>query len=72
MWDEASKTPFFHYLVNNVTHQLWFDDHQSLEIKVAFAKKMGFMGTAVFCGDYLDPKNIPMMRQMWSSLRYQN
>lgn len=57
MWDSASSTPYFHYFASSATsdegqraeaqqslHEVWYDDPQSLALRYANAKALGWRG----------------------------
>lgn len=42
--DENAKSPYFKYEQNGVSHQVWFEDKDSVAAKVDLADKAGFAG----------------------------
>ena len=72
-WNPQAKTPFFTIKVNNVYHQLQFDNVQSLTYKYELAVKLGLNGIGMFEAgglDYssTDPKVQIQTAAMWNTL----
>lgn len=44
MFDEISKTPFFRYVEDNVTHEVWFEDARSIWEKYKLIKEYNLYG----------------------------
>lgn len=44
MFDEISKTPFFSYVEDNVTHEVWFEDARSIWEKYRLIKEYNLYG----------------------------
>lgn len=44
MFDEVSKTPFFSYVENNITHEVWFEDARSILEKYKLIKEYNLYG----------------------------
>lgn len=44
MFDEISKTPFFSYVEDNVTHEVWFEDARSIFEKYKLIKEYNLYG----------------------------
>ena len=44
MFDEISKTPFFSYVEDNVTHEVWFEDSRSIWEKYKLIKEYNLYG----------------------------
>lgn len=44
MFDEISKTPFFSYVEDNVTHEVWFEDARSIWEKYKLIKEYNLYG----------------------------
>lgn len=51
-WDEDSSTPYFIYAELSGTHQLWFDDAESLRAKYVAAKDAGLGGVGMWALGY--------------------
>ena len=50
-------------------NQIWYDDQESLSIKVHFAKKMGLHGVSMWTADFLDYQGDPQeSSKMWEAL----
>ncbi|MFW5985486.1 MAG: glycosyl hydrolase family 18 protein [Halanaerobiaceae bacterium] len=48
MWDEESRTPYFHYHNGETTREVWFENTQSLIYKLDLVKKYNLQGVAVW------------------------
>ncbi|XP_069837632.1 di-N-acetylchitobiase-like isoform X2 [Dendropsophus ebraccatus] len=73
LWDDIQKAPFYNYKdTKGNIHQVWYDDPQSISLKVAYVKKLGLRGIGMWNGDLLDYSNDPIARQqtaaMWKAL----
>ncbi|XP_053324943.1 di-N-acetylchitobiase-like [Spea bombifrons] len=73
LWDEARKSPFYNYKgVDGNVHQVWYDDPQSIALKVAYVRKRGLRGVGMWNGDLLDYSSDPVAQQqtaaMWKAL----
>lgn len=44
MFDEISKTPFFSYVEDNITHEVWFEDSRSIFEKYKLIKEYNLYG----------------------------
>ncbi len=44
MFDEISKTPFFSYVEDNITHEVWFEDARSIFEKYKLIKEYNLYG----------------------------
>ncbi|XP_028393894.1 di-N-acetylchitobiase-like isoform X2 [Dendronephthya gigantea] len=72
-WDAGSQSPYFDYYdMSNQRHQMWYDDPQSLGIKLAYAVDIGLKGAAVWNSDLLDysalKRSIAQTKDMWVTL----
>ena len=43
-WDENSKTPYFTYIKDNVYHEVWYENENSLRMKIELAKQYNLGG----------------------------
>lgn len=43
-FDEVSMSPYFNYVRDGLTHEVWFEDVRSIEAKLNLAKELGLMG----------------------------
>ncbi|XP_066453956.1 di-N-acetylchitobiase [Eleutherodactylus coqui] len=73
LWDDVQKAPFYHYKdEKGDTHQVWYDDPESISLKVTYIKKLGLRGIGMWNGDTLDYSNDPIAQQqtaaMWKAL----
>ena len=72
-WDEGSQSPYFDYIdMTNQKHQVWYDDHQSLGIKLQYAVQVGLKGAAIWNSDLLDysslKRSVAQTKDMWVTL----
>ena len=72
-WDEKSKAPFFDYTgTDNKTHQVWFDNVQSLSLKYALVQTLQLRGVAFWTVDYLDyngdDEGKAQAKAMWAAI----
>ncbi|XP_072275674.1 di-N-acetylchitobiase [Pyxicephalus adspersus] len=73
LWNDDQKAPFYNYKdAQGKTHQVWYDDPQSIALKAAYIKKLGLRGIGMWNGDLLDYSNDPIAQQqakaMWKAL----
>lgn len=72
-WDALLQSPWYNYKASDGTvHQVWYDDPESLTIKLAGAKAAGLGGVGVWTFDALDynstdPVVRSTMQDMWTS-----
>lgn len=45
-WDNESKTPYFSYMSQNKYHEVWYEDENSLKIKLELVKEYNLGGIA--------------------------
>ncbi|KAK5577966.1 hypothetical protein RB653_002914 [Dictyostelium firmibasis] len=68
-WDSEFESPYFNFidLFTGTQHQMWFDNPQSLNIKVTVARSMNLRGVGVWNIDQLwqDPN---LSSEMWGAL----
>ena len=43
-WDDLSKTPYFSYLKDGVYHEVWYEDRQSLKLKIDLSNEYNLGG----------------------------
>ena len=43
-FDELAKSPYFHYILNSVEHEVWFEDVRSLNAKFNLIKEYNLRG----------------------------
>ena len=72
-WDESSQSPYFDYYdPADKTHQVWYDDPESLTIKLKCAKGIGLKGAAIWNSDLLDysqlKRSVTQTEAMWQAL----
>jgi YVTN family beta-propeller protein len=49
LWDSKSHTPWYRYQIDNVWHQVWYDDSESIGLKYNYTKSMNLGGLGIFC-----------------------
>lgn len=72
-WDASSSSPWLNYVnkKDGTNHQLWFDNPQSLKVKVDWAKRVGKLrGIGVFTVDYVDYSLKEQAREMWNAMNH--
>lgn len=62
MFDEISKTPFFSYVEDNVTHEVWFEDARSIWEKYKLIKEYNLYGFGCW-------QIMQLFRPMWTLSR---
>eukprot|EP01132_Coremiostelium_polycephalum_P002926 gene2926-3646_t len=68
-WDSISASPFFNYMDSQKNiHQVWYDDPQSLEMKVRVAKKLNIGGVGMWTMDKIDYSNSTQVEEMFNAL----
>ena len=72
-WDDTLKSPYFNYMDSNHTsHQVWYDDPESLGLKSSYAHLQGLRGMAYWNIDQLDytgdAKEDDINVPIWSTL----
>lgn len=73
LWDEEQQAPYFNYKdQSGQTHQVWYDDPQSICSKADAVKAKGLRGIGMWNGNILDYSDEPVARQqttmMWNAL----
>lgn len=61
-WDTASNSPYFNYVVNGVSHSVWFENAQSLTPKLAVTQKYGIRGVCAWRLGNEDPEDWNVIR----------
>jgi spore germination protein YaaH len=51
-WDSDSNTPWYHYQVGNIWHQVWYDDNKSLALKYQYIRDQGLQGVGFWALGY--------------------
>eukprot|EP00118_Oscarella_pearsei_P015946 m.148468 g.148468 ORF g.148468 m.148468 type:complete len:357 (+) comp38498_c1_seq15:57-1127(+) len=55
VWNDTLKAPYFNYkALDGSTHQVWYDDPESLTLKYEYGKSAGLRGLAFWTVDSLD------------------
>jgi hypothetical protein len=52
LWDSASQTPWYRYLVSTTWHQVWFDNATSLGLKFSLADARNLGGVGMWALNY--------------------
>lgn len=73
MWDDKQLAPYFNYKdQEGRTHQVWYDDPQSICPKADSVRAKGLRGIGMWNGNILDYGDEPVARQqtemMWNAL----
>ncbi|XP_017269019.1 di-N-acetylchitobiase [Kryptolebias marmoratus] len=73
MWDDSQQAPYFYYKdQDGQTHQVWYDDPQSICAKANSVMGKGLRGIGMWNGNILDYSDDPVARQqttrMWNAL----
>ncbi|XP_021455634.1 di-N-acetylchitobiase [Oncorhynchus mykiss] len=73
LWDEVQLAPYYNYKdQRGQIHQVWYDDPESIALKVAYVRELGLKGTGMWCGNLLDYSNNSVAqeqsRDMWNAL----
>ncbi|MEQ2226125.1 hypothetical protein ILYODFUR_024385, partial [Ilyodon furcidens] len=73
LWDDGQKAPYFYYKdETGQSHQVWYDDPQSLCPKADYVMAKGLRGIGMWNGNILDYSDDPVARQqtslMWNAL----
>lgn len=49
IWDNSSKSPHFDYTDSNgINHQVWFENRESIKVKIALVSKYDIAGAAMW------------------------
>lgn len=65
LWDRMAKAPYFNFLDDQKhTHQVWYDDLESLSLKYGLVQKLGLRGLAFWSTDFLDYNGTSAARKM--------
>lgn len=78
-WDDYLNSPYYNYVdTAGATHQVWYDDPESLRLKYAWIKETGLRGTGPFTFGDTDPtgevtrnpRGHAEHAAMWDALRW--
>ncbi|KAF2077139.1 hypothetical protein CYY_001524 [Polysphondylium violaceum] len=69
LWNEEYASPYFNMLVNDYLYQVWYDNQQSIELKVSVCKKYHLRGVAAWTMDFIDYQNQVQVELMWNALK---
>ncbi|XP_038649582.1 di-N-acetylchitobiase-like isoform X2 [Scyliorhinus canicula] len=71
-WDDNYKSPYYVYKANNIYHEVWYDDPESISLKSTIMKKLKLGGIGVWFGAGLNysfsPKAAMQTEDMWNAL----
>ncbi|XP_072918471.1 di-N-acetylchitobiase-like [Hemitrygon akajei] len=71
-WDDDRKAPYFDYLVGNTYHEVWYDDPESISMKVSIMMKLNLRGIGVWAAnniDYIaDARARMQAAEMWNAV----
>ena len=48
LWDDVSKSPYYKYTTNGVQHTVWYENEQSISIKLDLIKKYNLGGIGIW------------------------
>jgi len=72
IWDNSTSSPYFNYLDGQNTHQVWYDDAESLGIKYQYAIDNDLRGVGMWTANFLDysdsPQGQKQQLEMWGAL----
>ena len=57
-FDETAQAPFYHYVQEGNTHEVWFEDARSLRAKYGLMEELGLEGAGVW-------QIMQLFRAMW-------
>ncbi|XP_072920012.1 di-N-acetylchitobiase-like [Hemitrygon akajei] len=71
-WDDDRKAPYFDYLDGNTYHEVWYDDPESISMKVSIMMKLNLRGIGVRAAnniDYIaDARARMQAAEMWNAV----
>ncbi|XP_034035816.1 di-N-acetylchitobiase [Thalassophryne amazonica] len=73
LWDIKQQAPYFNYKdEQELIHQVWYDDPESICAKADFVTRVGLRGIGMWNGNILDYGDVPVAKQqtarMWDAL----
>ncbi|GAM29111.1 hypothetical protein SAMD00019534_122870, partial [Acytostelium subglobosum LB1] len=69
LWSDELSSPFFNYMLESgQLNQVWYDNPESLSIKVSMAKKLGLRGVSVWVLDFLSTAQPTETQMMWDAM----
>jgi len=69
-WNIDLQSPWFNYLdSDDILHQVWYDDPQSIIYKVKWARELKLRGVGMWTADFVYP-NTKLHRSMWNAMNY--
>ncbi|XP_078075350.1 di-N-acetylchitobiase-like [Mustelus asterias] len=71
-WDDNYKSPYFVYKVNNIFHEVWYDDPESISLRSTIVRKLNLGGVGAWLGNSLNYSVNPIAamqtEEMWNAL----
>ncbi|XP_059841191.1 di-N-acetylchitobiase-like [Hypanus sabinus] len=71
-WDDDRKAPYFDYLVGNTYHEVWYDDPESISMKVSIMMKLNLRGIGVWAANNIhyagDIRARMQAAEMWNAV----
>ncbi|XP_041063778.1 di-N-acetylchitobiase-like [Carcharodon carcharias] len=71
-WDDNYQSPFYVYKVENLYHEICYDDPESLSLKSSIMKKLKLHGIGALFGNSLNysanPTAVMQTEEMWNAL----
>ncbi|XP_062621506.1 di-N-acetylchitobiase-like [Saccostrea cucullata] len=69
IWDKKTLSPYFNFVNNTVTYQIWYDDPESLVLKYNISTYHGLRGVGMWNADAVDFQIDPEgAKKMWDAL----
>eukprot|EP01133_Synstelium_polycarpum_P014977 gene14977-17711_t len=69
LWDADLASPYFNFIdANGVVNQVWYDNAESLAIKVSIAKKLNLRGVSVWNIDMLSTQQAAQSQLIWDAM----
>lgn len=67
IWDDPSKSPHFSYTTDGVSHQVWYENKESLKYKLALITKYDLAGAALWKLGDEDPGSWPILKNFFKT-----
>ncbi|XP_062919535.1 di-N-acetylchitobiase-like [Mobula hypostoma] len=71
-WDDDWKAPYFVYLVGNTYHEVWYDDPESISMRVSIVLKLNLRGVGVWTANDInytgDARTRMQAAEMWNAV----
>jgi di-N-acetylchitobiase len=67
LWGYEALSPYFNYVAKDGVHQVWYDDPESIGLKVKLAHGVHLRGIGIWTADFLDYSG-NNYQAMWKAL----